>query len=192
MRSAAIALLIIAIAALAPAQVNSSGADSASQVVFKKLVFPVISNLMIATATAGRPADAGDVVLQVSVHPDGSVESVTLVSGDRWLTQAAIESARQSQFECHGCKEPVEKSLTYSFKLSPVQAGPCCCTSGHPDSQIPAPEVSEANGHVTFIASPICVCPDACTQAWAASHSRVRSPQCLYLWKCGKRRVFVM
>lgn len=187
--TATIALWTLAQSATAPAKSDAAG--SAPQVVFKKLVPPVVTGLMVTARTFGSPTDAGDVILKLSVHPDGSIESVTPVSGDRGLTQAAVESARQSQFECRGCQALTEKSLIYSFRPSPVPAGPCCCTAGHPDSQIPGPEVSEVNGHVTFIAPPVCVCPDSCSRAWAEAHSKFRWPKCLYLWKCGKRRVYL-
>lgn len=170
---------------------KSNDRGSTPEVVFKKLAPPVVTSVMVMAQTFGGPTDAGDVILKLSVHPDGTIESITPVSGNRWLTQAAVESARQSQFECRGCQGLTEKSLIYSFKSSPIPAGTCCCTAGHPDSQIPDPEVSEVNGHVIFIASPICVCPDSCSRAWAGAHLKFRSPKCFYLWKCGKRRVYI-
>ena len=185
--TATIALCSWAIPQSAPATAKAGDSNSAPQVVFRKLVHPVIESGMIALS------GGGDVVLKISVRPDGTIAFVTTVSGNSSLAEAAMESARHSEIECPGCHGLTEKFLTYSFRISPVRAGPCCCTSGHPDSQLPTTqEFSEVNGHITIIAPPICVCPDSCSLAWAEAHSKFRSPKCLYLWKCGKRRVGII
>ena len=135
----------------------------------------------------------GDVSLKVVVRADGSIESVTALSGDPTLIQAAMESVRQSAFQCRGCQGLTEKSLIYSFRISPAEAGPCCCTSGHPDSEVPRTQtkVLTETGHITIIAPPICVCPDSCTEAAAKASAKFRSAKCLYLWKCGTHPILL-
>ena len=32
----------------------------------------------------------------------------------------------------------------------------------------------------------------ACTEKWAEEHSHFRSPKCLYLWKCGHRKISIL
>src|SRR5215472_4331215 len=186
--TATVALCSWAIPQSAPAPAKAADKDSPPQVVFRKLVRPEIESGMIWARTYGGGPDAGDVVLKVSVRPDGTVESVTAVSGNPSLAEVAMKSARQSEIECSGGQGLTEKTLVYSFRMSPVPAGPCCCTSGHPDSQFPrTQEFSQVNGHITITAPPNCVCPDACAEAAAEAASKCRSPKCLYLWKCGKR-----
>jgi TonB family protein len=137
----------------------------------------------------------GDVHLKISVHSDGSVESVTPIDGPPLLVQAAVDSARQSHFECRGCGESnANVSFTYSFQLSGgSNPDPCCC-SHDPSSKNykpPTSQVSQSEDHITVIGPPGCVCPDACTVAWAEKHSKFRSAKCLYLWKCGHRTIYI-
>jgi len=161
-------------------QTKPDNANPAPQVALKKL-FPPAYPQMAKIAQI-----AGDVSLKVSIHPDGSIDSVKALSGDRMLAQAAVESANRSQFECRGCNGLTEKSLVYSFQLPsvPVPADPCCCTAGHESTTPTTPQVTESEGHITITASPVCVCPDRCTQA-PAQLLKFRSIKCLYLWKCG-------
>jgi hypothetical protein len=105
------------------------------------------------------------------------------------LIQAAVESTKQSKFECRGCSGLTEKVLIYSFQLSPVPipADPCCCTAGHETSKSPTtPQMPDQEGHIAITAPPLCVCPDACTAA-RVQDQKFRSAKCLYLWKCGMR-----
>ena len=157
----------------------------APHVVLKSLVPPLYPSTAIAQGIDG------DVRLKVSVRADGSVESVTAIDGNRILIQAAVESAKQSQFECKGCAGLTETSLTYSFKRPQSPPDPCCCTEGHESSNKPTTEVSEPEGHITITHAPLCVCPDACALNWAREHSTFRSAKCLYLWKCGTRHITV-
>ena len=135
----------------------------------------------------------GDVKFQLSIRPDGQVESVTTLSGPPELVQAARESVQQARFRCRGCREGnITYLISYTFRVQGT-ADPCCCTSGHPG---PAPDRVERDftsmqGHVTLTASPVCVCPDKCALERARKLSRFRSAKCLYLWKCGHRRVLI-
>lgn len=135
---------------------------------------------------------SGNVNLTVSVYPDGSIESVTVLSGVHpLLIQAAVDSAKKSLFICRNCNGLIKQSLIYTFQLPTAKPDPCCCSSGHQPSPPNLPQVSD-DFHITITAEPFCVCPDACTRAWAEAHSTYRSAKCLYLWKCGTRRVGVL
>lgn len=165
-----------------PQAVSPQG-DSAPNLTLIRWVTPVYPATAIANGVAG------DVNLKVSVRPDGTVESVTVITGaDPLLIQAAGDSAKQSRFACRQCSGLIERSLIYTFQLA--KPDPCCCSSGH---QRPNdPEVSHVGDHMTITASPLCVCPDACAMAWAKAHSKYRSVKCLYLWKCGTRRIGIV
>src|SRR6266849_252685 len=56
---------------------------------------------------ANQARIAGDVELELGIRQDGSVESATVVSGHPLLAQAAMESAKLSQFQCYGCAHSV-------------------------------------------------------------------------------------
>jgi Gram-negative bacterial TonB protein C-terminal len=158
-----------------------------SPILFLHLSYPVYPSLARVNNIVG------DVVLKVSFRPEGSVESLAAVSGDPVLTQAALDSAKQSLLQCRGCSSSdLSQSLTYSFRIFPAKADPCCCTSrpGVPATP-PTTQVSQLENHITIIEPPVCVCPDACSEAWAKAHSRYRSAKCLYLWKCSKRRIWL-
>jgi len=160
---------------------------------------------------------AGDVSLTVSVHPDGSVESVkptgfihpdgTIepikpVGGEQLLVYAAVDSAKHSRFECANCTSLTESEpFTFSFRISehPKPADPCCCTE-LPNSNKSSPAGSNASleddlttiagNHITVMSPGLCVCPDACpAHAQTPSKFRFRSARCLYLWKCSTRLV---
>jgi Gram-negative bacterial TonB protein C-terminal len=164
------------------------------QVVLNKLFPPVYPPL------ARQARIAGDVHLKVSVHTDGSIGSVTPIDGPPLLVQAALDSAKQSQFECKECgTSDLSRSLTYSFQLPPEgeqPSDPCCCSHepGSPGYKAPGEQVSrvsQSEDRITITAPPVCICPDACTLAWAEEHSRFRAAKCLYLWKCGHRKIAI-
>jgi TonB family protein len=112
----------------------------------------------------------GDVQIQVDIRKDGSVASVSLVSGHPMLTQAALESAQKSQYECRGCSESATSYLlTYSF--ADRVDGDCC------DAQNREPEVTQKAAHITIASPPMCLCDPP-------SSRKVRSAKCLYLWRC--------
>lgn len=171
----------------APAQVATGRENSAPHIVFRRFSYPIYPPLARVSNIVG------DVVLKVSYRPDGSVESLAVVSGDPVLTQAALDSAKQSLLQCRGCSSSdLSQSLTYSFRIFPAKADPCCCTSrpGMPATQ-PTTQVSQLENHITITEPPLCMCPDKCSEAWAKAQSRFRSAKCLYLWKCGKHRILL-
>jgi protein TonB len=56
----------------------------------------------------------GEVELKLGIRRDGSVLSAVAVNGHPMLTQAALNSAQQSAFECRGCEDEVTSySLVY-------------------------------------------------------------------------------
>lgn len=151
----------------------------------------VILRTLSAPVYSITVAIAGDAQLKVTVQPNGNIESITTISGPPVLVRAALESAQKSKFECIDCGDSTQSTtLTYSFHLTQERAGPCCCSSDSHYSD--APSVVQQGEHITITAAPFCICPDECTGAAAEAYSRYRSPKCFYLWRCGKRKVFVM
>jgi len=122
----------------------------------------------------------GEVAVAVTVHPDGSTE-VAFESGHPMLKQAALDSAKQSRFECRGCDSAVSYHLVYSFRLT--QGSDCCSALSVPAQVTRDPQSSGRNEqretHITITAEEICLC-DPGVQLTKKS----RSLKCLYLWKC--------
>jgi TonB-like protein len=139
-----------------------------------------------------RPRIAGDVRVKVLIRADGSVESAVVVSGHPMLTQAAMKSAMQSQFECRGCRgeESTPFSMIYTFQVK-GQLQRCCCSGGEwiGQQRDHGTQVSKWQDHITVTVDPMCMCPDECDTARAEALSRFRSAKCLYLWKCGTRLI---
>lgn len=160
------------------------------QLVLVKLSPPVYPPL------ARQALIEGEVSLRVAVHPDGSLDSVTVLSGHRLLAQAAVDSAKQSEFKCLACSgSDVTRTLTYTFHVSrTINPNPCCCTqeASTPQSKKPSTdELSQSADNITIatISTPGCLCPDPCELASARKRSHFRAASCLYLWKCGTRRI---
>jgi len=123
---------------------------------------------------------SGDVNLAVDLRADGTVSHVTVVSGPQMLLAVAVESARKSTFACSGCTASGAKfHLTYSFRLGP----PIGCSVGEADKSIP--RFTYTSDVVTIEAQPHTVCDPAAE----ITRVRARSPFCLFLWRCGWRRV---
>lgn len=125
----------------------------------------------------------GEVLVDVTVRKDGSTEA-TVVSGHPLLKQAALDSAKQSRFECQGCSAPVSYSLVYAFKRT--SEGDCCSGMGAPVKVEQEPQSHDQFGRpqtrVTISAERICICDPSFTVT-----KRVRSLKCFYLWKCSSR-----
>ncbi len=167
---------------LGSAQQTANG-DAMPGATLRSLIPPVYPPL------ARQAAITGDVIVKVSLRADGTIESVTPVSGDPLLVQAAVSSAEQSKFECVGCAATgTTQSFTYSFEQSLEKPDPCCCGGNRPASTLSDIQILHSANHITVIAAPRCMCPDVCTEKWAEEHSHFRSFKCLYLWKCGHRK----
>jgi TonB family protein len=148
------------------------------EVVLKELYRPVYP----AIARLGRIT--GDVDLTLNVRQDGSVESVVVISGHPLLQNAALNSARQSRFECWNCSAAVTPyRLVYTFQLAVLTVhcnpGPKDCKEPTPD--VPPPQVTQLPNHVTILNHVLdaCICD--------VLPRRHRSLKCVYLWRCGPR-----
>lgn len=130
---------------------------------------------------------AGDVEVQLAIRPDGNIASATVVSGPSALEDAALESAQHSNFLCHNCTTNALYRITYNFRLKD-DYDPCCCSKSMDSEEV----IKTPEGVTITTTVPHCICPDACAVADAEAHSRYRSWKCLYLWKCGRRRIMLL
>lgn len=120
---------------------------------------------------------SGDVLVAVTVHPDGTFEAA-YQSGHPMLKQAALDSAKQSRFECRGCDYPALYLLKYTFKL--IQGSDCCTALSKPATVTQEPNHGEGDSQtqIRIVAEEICLCDPA------FQLSKKRSLKCLYLWRC--------
>jgi len=77
---------------------------------------------------------SGEVEVKVSVRPDGSIESAEVIGAIPLLSEAALEAARKSEFECQRYDVPVPYSLVFAFVLD-----------------VPAPSPGEEQSAVTQV-----------------------------------------
>ena len=162
------------IAATAFAQVSGeSYAGTGAALV--KLAEPVYPRIALQARIAGT------VSVEIGVRQDGSIESVTAIAGHPILKQAALDSARLSQYACPGCSVELSLyTLAYTFELIEPDLSKDCSTW---DSNVHAVKVDVARHHVTVAASGGWICDPR------AELRKVRSPKCLYLWHCGVREI---
>ena len=121
----------------------------------------------------------GKVKVQVSIRQDGTIELAEAISGHPMLKLAAVESGQKSAFECPECGTATTTySLTYAFEISgDCHFGPHC------EQTITPPKVEQSQDRVTLTVEPACLCDPAATA------TKVRAAKCLYLWKCGFRKI---
>jgi len=144
----------------------------------KRTVVPVKLSIPSYPRLAQQARITGDVNLKLSIGSDGHVETVDVVDGHAMLRQAAVESARQSVFECRQCNSrSASYSLSYRFQISPRVASTVC--SGQLDPTDPPADVDLEAHRITVLAWEMWICDPAVR--------KVRSAKCLYLWKCGER-----
>ncbi|MGH9502504.1 MAG: energy transducer TonB [Terriglobales bacterium] len=181
-----VAVLQLAIFSSPPSVAQVQASDSASGgVAVLELAPPVYPPL------ARQARMSGEVKIELAIRPDGRLESAKSISGDPILVPSALESARQSRFECRGCSKTNAYSMTYTFQVL-GDLNRCCCTQGASTDSTPGRYgVSQSQGHVTITVAPGCICPDACAHDWAREHSRVRSAKCFYMWKCGDAHISI-
>ena len=153
------------------AQSAQSPALPANEPILTKLSEPTYPRL------AEQARIEGDVDVILTIRGDGTIESATVSSGHAMLRQAALDSARQSQFECRPCAEPGSTyALKYKFRI---------ISRGYPkDCDIekdPAAVVDNARHEVSVSGWAMMICDPSTTIV------RVRSAKCLYLWRCGTR-----
>jgi len=160
-------LVAIATSCVCFAQTDSPSEMSKGSVVMVSLFSPTYPPL------ARTASITGDVEVKLGIRKDGSIESAVAVSGHPMLTQAALNSAQQSRFECRGCEgEVTPQSLIYSFQFVAGPDWPCPEGTGV--------HVTQSQNRVTVVAEPALVHP-------YFGSFRVRSAKCLYLWACGSR-----
>lgn len=188
-----VALLVaIATSFVSFSQTDSRPAISGHDVVIVSLFNPTYPPL------ARQARIIGDVELNLGIRKDGTIESIVVASGHPMLTQAALNSAQESRFECRGCEHEVTSySLIYSFQLVASPGWPC------PENS--APHVTRSDNRITVTTEPTLVHPyfgytkarsAKCFYLWACGlqwggedyyYYRVRSAKCLGLWTCGQR-----
>jgi TonB family protein len=167
LRFAAVTVCCLAIVRSAGAQSAASGGTPAEVgVVLTKLYTPVYPPL------ARQARITGDVVVQVSVRKDGSVESIELFSGHPMLAPAALASAKQSTFVCRGCETTTSYLLTYTFGI---------LSDYRPNCESRPAQVTQSGDKIALTAEPTVTCDPTTTIV----NVRVRAAKCLYLWKCG-------
>lgn len=152
---------------------NAADSDnSLTGVALVKLSMPIYPS----EARAARIA--GDVDLMLTVRPDGSVESVEVVSGSPLLSPAALDSVKHTQFECRKCSEAKNSfRLVYTFKIEDTgTCGPVDNNMKPNDRDQTYPHIADAKNRVTTSSVIVCL---------VDPFRRSRSLKCLYLWRCG-------
>ena len=113
---------------------------------------------------------SGDVELALAVRQDGSVESAVAVSGHPLLKQAALNSAKQSQFQCQGCNQELTSyRMVYKFELGETK----CLGEHHP-------QVIQSQNEITVFDNKQMFCDEASDLS-----RKTRTLKCLYLWRYG-------
>jgi hypothetical protein len=100
------------------------------------------------------------------------------------LKQAAVDSATHSQFACRGCGRPMQYSLSYSYRL--IDDGDCCAGYAVIPKVAQQPTSHDGEGRpqtqIIITGTQGCICDSTFEIT-----KKVRSPKCLYLWKCGTK-----
>jgi TonB family protein len=141
----------------------------------------LVSLFMPIYPALARQADiSGEVNVVVTAHQDGTT-TAALESGHPMLAQAALDSAKRSSFECRMCEASLSYSLQYRFELT--RKGDCCNAFTSPTEVTQEPESVSSEWRpqtrVAVMSRHICLCDPPSTVT-----KRVRSLNCLYLWKC--------
>lgn len=142
--------------------------DSPPQVAIVRLETPVYPPMALAARVSG------DVNLDITLAPVGTAANVAVRSGPPMLTQAAIDSAKRSQFRAIIDKPGGAYEVTYRFQLD--QPTKCERDSSYPRLQYEL-------DLVTITEQPALLCDPAVV----IERIRFRSAKCLYLWKCGSK-----
>jgi TonB family protein len=174
------ATLVFSAAVAEPSAQSATSAQTQESVVLRQLFQPVYPPL------ARQTRITGDVELILEVKADGGLESASVVSGHPLLKQAALDSARRSQFECRNCTQGVRSfQMFYSFQLGPTSyCAETSETSKGDEKEVPYPRLIQSQSHVTVIDQPV----GTCDPAFTVTGTKVRSAKCLYLWRCGSVR----
>jgi TonB family protein len=154
----------------APAQAPANAEAMRTGAVLAKLSPPVYPPL------ARQANISGEVRVDLSIRQDGTVAAADAFSGHPMLKQSAVESARQSHFECRNCVVGLTNfSLTYAFEMK--DDGDCCSAFSR------TPEITESSNRISIVAPHWCLCDPTST----ITRIKWRSAKCLYLWHCASR-----
>jgi TonB family protein len=113
----------------------------------------------------------GEVHLEIKLSNHGSVEDIQVMDGPVMLREAAVNSAKTSQFELEGTQnDRTSYALAYNFVVDATACG---------EANDPSyPHVSYEPGTVTIAEKVVPLCDPG-------ADIKVRSAKCLFLWKCG-------
>ena len=161
---------------------DASGPKGAgSGVTLVKFTYPIYPDV------AAKAHISGEVVLMLGIQPDGSLVSADVVSGPAMLQESAVQSARQSKYECRGCGQGVTSyRMRYVFIF--VDDGSCqpnaipSANGDRQDQPEPPPSVDPSGPVVTTTRYIVCLVDPVTT-------IHTRSLKCLYFWRCRARRV---
>jgi TonB family protein len=171
-------LTLMALIALPCPAAASSGYASSSEAPPQDRAVLVILSSPTYPQIARAAHISGDIVLTVTVTKDGGVASAIVESGPALLAlrQAAIDSVKQSHFECGGCGDrPETFRIEYSYVLDDP---PDPCSDAVKSEYQSYPQISHSGNHVTIVDRAVTICDPP------AEPGRVRSVKCLYLWRC--------
>jgi hypothetical protein len=111
---------------------------------------------------------AGDVEVELKIGLEESVDPLAVVSRHPLLTQAALDSAKQSHFRCNDCSGSLTSyPLVYTFQFVEIEHCYSTTLAG-------LPKASQWENHITVVTRPGCLCDPAETTM------KVRSIKCLY------------
>jgi hypothetical protein len=119
----------------------------------------------------------GVVKVGLGIRRDGSLASSNIVSGHVLLAQAALESARRSEFQCSDCStEGAEYMLTFKFEFQDSKE----CPTEAPGK----PTVTILRDEATVAVPQKC---EILITGDPPSTFKKRAAKCLYLWLCERR-----
>lgn len=159
------------------AQTAANTGTPVDHVVLTKLSPPIYPPL------ARQARINGEVDLELGIRPDGSVGSVSVISGHPILKPIAVESAQGSQFECSACTIALTSYLVrYKFELIPLDhTKDCAALTDQERNGSPPPKVDLANHEIVVFGKAMETCDPA------VELRKVRSAKCVYLWRCGRQ-----
>ncbi|HKV95211.1 MAG TPA: energy transducer TonB [Candidatus Angelobacter sp.] len=117
----------------------------------------------------------GPVTIEFTLQPNNAV-AIKKSTGHPLLVAAAEETIKSSQLHCINCPDDAAIfAIVFDFTF----ANHDCDEAGkHPSSSAKL----ESSTHISFIAEPVCTIDPATVTT--RRYRKVRSIQCLYLWRC--------
>ena len=167
-----VAMLAFAFPRTSSSQDASGPNGAGSGVTLVKITYPIYPDV------AAKAHISGEVVLMLGIQPDGSLVSADVVSGPAMLQESAVQSARQSKYECRGCGQGVTSyRMRYVFIL--VDDGSCqpnaipSANGDRQDQPEPPPSVDPSGPVVTTTRYIVCLVDPVTT-------IHTRSLKCLF------------